>query len=232
MIGLGDKASDTSQGLINLLSPRFPHRAIASINYRLSSLDNNVKHPLHNRDVATAVNFLLDHPYPEYDKDQIILIGHSVGAFMCLSVSGLLSTYPDTRIKNPKAVVGLGLIDRIYDLRELKEYPSYTFVKDVIKADGHPCNWNSVSPTHWSLAQSGSAWPKILVIHSKDDTLLTTRQSQLMIDHFNQLARNADPVPKPSIEVDFDSVKGDHDELLKSPALADRLLKWIKPSST
>ncbi|KAG0143813.1 hypothetical protein CROQUDRAFT_80726 [Cronartium quercuum f. sp. fusiforme G11] len=230
----GDKAGGSSLGLITLLAARFPQCAIASINYRLSRSDNNVKHPDHNKDVTAALNYLVRRPHPEYDSNRIFLVGHSVGAYICLSVSGLLSGYPETKSELSGAVAGLVLVDGIYGLRELvEEYPSYRdFVEGAMGLDHHPYNWNAVSPTHWQLALKTSTMSKILVIHSRDDTLLSTRQSQLMIDHLHQLFRGSPSIANPSIEVDFDSVKGDHDELLSSPTLADRLLKWIKPSST
>ncbi|KAH9819442.1 putative Esterase/Lipase [Melampsora americana] len=229
----GDKAQSSNQVLIDNLSIRFPKWTISSINYRLSVGDDAVLHPAHNQDVANAVNFLLDRPNAQYDKSQIYLLGHSVGAFICLSVSGIFSTGISTStIQNPKSVVGLGLIDGIYGLRELiEEYPDYIdFVKQAMGPDGKPNDWQTVSPLHWSLSISNfPTSSKILIIHSKDDSLLSIKQTSLLVNHLNQLVTTSKFGSKLLIEADYNYVLGDHDELLASNQLADRIVKWLNP---
>ncbi|EGG04464.1 putative Esterase/Lipase [Melampsora larici-populina 98AG31] len=229
----GDKAEGTNQVLIDSLSIRFPKWSISTINYRLSIGTHPVIHPAHNQDVSKAVNFLLNRSNPQYDRTRIYLLGHSVGAFICLSISGILSNNdPSSIIQTPKSVIGLGLLDGIYGLRELiQEYPDYIdFVQEAIGPDGQPNDWQTVSPLHWSLSTSNfPISSKLLIIHSKDDSLLSTKQTDLFVNHLNQLVKTQSNGPKLLLEPDLTSVIGDHDELLGSNQLADRIVKWLNP---
>lgn len=188
---------------------------------------NQVKHPDHNQDVTHAIDYLLSirTPSAAYDQKKAYLFGHSVGAFIILSISGILSSpTPSPSIKNPEAILGLGLIDGIYGLKELlNEYPGYSdFVQGAIGSNGSPFDYDQISPLHWNLNPSSQS-TKILIIHSPDDTLLSPQQSKLFIDHLHQLNTRT-----LSIQIDLQSVRGDHDPLLASDALTDRISNWIQ----
>lgn len=61
--------------------------AVALVGYRLSTQDTpSVKHPDHITDVYAALTFLVknDSAYA-YDSTQLVLVGHSVGAWMALA---------------------------------------------------------------------------------------------------------------------------------------------------
>lgn len=231
---VGDKADTYSLGLIENLSTRFPHAtSIASINYRLSK-ENDVstrpiRHPSHNSDVAKAINFLVG--LPELDQvKSIYLIGHSVGAFICLSICGLLQSPYLSRIESPSKITGLVLLDGIYSLPDLLvEYPTYQdFVRNAFGNDLNFDHLRFVSPLYWTLsteARNLTVTPDVLIIHSRQDQLLTSHQSRLLkvrLDGFQMMGR---------VEMDLDTVKGEHDPLLKSPELTERIHAFVARSS-
>ncbi len=87
----GDKANKISDK-VNLLTGQ--GWAFASVNYRLSpasskDLPGDIRYPVHEQDVATAVGWLRAHSATlGTDPSRIALIGHSSGAFL----TSLLST--------------------------------------------------------------------------------------------------------------------------------------------
>lgn len=231
----GDKADVHSVGLIGNLSKQFPTAAICSVNYRLSrgrvSPESDVKHPSHNADVVRAIEHASSLPELR-DIPQTYLIGHSVGAFMCLSIAGILeppsSEAPRLSTSTCEKIRGLVLVDGIYDVvKLLDEYPSY---KDFVisafeeKASDQWQDLEVVSPLCWTASASGpQVQPRILILHSRQDSLLTVRQSELAAMALrSKLSSSSD-----KIETDFESVSGDHDKLLLSPELGSRIKSFI-----
>lgn len=112
---LQDKVEGAS--LLNHISSRtYPgHKikiACASLNYRLSTPENDVKHPDHMNDVLTALEFLKRN----YDLQNCLLLGHSAGATLAVQV------FHEFR----RQVLGMILFNGIYDLESLvDEYPDY-----------------------------------------------------------------------------------------------------------
>ncbi|OAV90820.1 hypothetical protein PTTG_02174, partial [Puccinia triticina 1-1 BBBD Race 1] len=232
----GDKADTHSVGLIKNLSSQFPKAAICSVNYRLSigkvNPDSDVTHPSHNADVARAIEHLNSLPELK-DIDEIYLIGHSTGAFICLSLAGIFEPpYPElprlTTITSKK-IHGLILVDGIYDLvKLLEEYPSYIdFVAGAFRQKGSDQlkYLKDASPISWSPSAVDPDSPRILILHSHEDSLLTIRQSELAATTLRST-----PSLDNKVESDFDSVSGDHHDLLVSPALAARIKTFITGS--
>ncbi|CAH7687331.1 Alpha/Beta hydrolase protein [Phakopsora pachyrhizi] len=228
----GDKANGFSMGLIENLSIEFPEAALSSINYRLSRASESkpIRHPTHNSDAVQAIEHLLNTPAINQVRS-VYLIGHSVGAFISLSISNILGPSPiggprlDAKIK----IAGLILVDGIYGLADLlTEYPIYKDFVDLAmgEKDSDREFLREVSPLYWNVRSSSEEkktplQTEILIIHSKQDNLLTTKQSELIYAHLKKLRAVE------RLEVDFDSVAGDHDELLKSSDLAKRIKSFI-----
>lgn len=255
---LGDKADVYSRGLMKNLSDRFANLKMCSINYRLSELvidgsgqgSIKIKHPSHNSDVIEAIESI-----DGLDRIQeIYLVGHSVGAFICLSISGILRPC-DPKLDHVRRkqdgildseqpsigsqsiigrIRGLILIDGIYDLVQLvREYPSYRdFVSGAFdrrkieeQAEDELEYWNRVSPTSWLPSSSSSlSIPRILIIHSKHDRLLSTHQSELIAKSLRSKLPN---LSDDNLQIDLESVTGDHDPLLLSSELIDRIESFL-----
>ncbi|KAL9940423.1 hypothetical protein V8E36_001128 [Tilletia maclaganii] len=142
-LNLATSASSTEAGS--------PH-AVALINYRLSpptpqtSHTTPVFHPAHINDIHAALRYILlhrPHQFPgEYDIRDVILGGHSVGAWLVASVmldppsppspsSGTMTQIPTHEALHPPTLRShihtYLLLDGIYDLDALlEEYPSYS----------------------------------------------------------------------------------------------------------
>ncbi|PLW34835.1 hypothetical protein PCANC_18727 [Puccinia coronata f. sp. avenae] len=235
----GDKANAHSIGLIRNLSDHFPTAAICSVNYRLSigkvNPTSDVKHPSHNMDVARAINHAIS--LPELKNTQnVFLIGHSVGAFMCLSLAGILEPScpeaPHLSSSTCEKIRGLVLIDGIYDLvKLLEQYPEYK--EFVVAAFGEETcdrlqDLQQASPLSWTpKVVDPKTLPRILILHSRQDSLLTILQSELAATALKSKLSLGDN----DVETDFDSVSGDHDDLLLSPKLGSRIKSFIAGNS-
>lgn len=166
---------------------------VVSINYRLSKLSSSgqplIQHPTHQEDVLSALQYLLspDSPCP---SNSITLIGHSCGAFLAC----LVAAHPSLN-GAVKAIIGL---DGIYNLSYLlEEYPDYAVFLHQAFGEDH-------------------VWPKldlksleripILVAHSKEDELLSLKQSRWFFAKLGE--REVDTV------LDVDTLKGTHHESL------------------
>lgn len=180
---------------------------VALVEYRLSLRDEKTgvisnQHPAHLEDVFAALRLLV----LDQDHD-VCLAGHSVGAWMisaalldcdqAASASSLSSSHshlppcpslgtPSERvimIRKVKAWIGL---DGIYDVQSLlQEYPDYAgFVSQAfINVNDQPLGpddtrLKGVSLPAWPCDASGHAdLPHVYIAHSKDDELLSFRQS-------------------------------------------------------
>ena len=83
--------------------------AVALVEYRLSTEDApEIQHPDHILDVYDALHFLVQnaHGYP-YDSRRLILVGHSVGAWMALASV----MEPDASISLPKNALTMPVLD-------------------------------------------------------------------------------------------------------------------------
>ncbi|PWN50418.1 alpha/beta-hydrolase [Violaceomyces palustris] len=166
-----------------------------------------VIHPAHIKDVYDALTFLKEQGGERgrfrgsYDHQLFHLVGHSVGAWMALGAATLpsIDQPKGDGVHSPFGMPVLGenvrrsirsfvLVDGIYDLTSLlEEYPSYaSFVNQATLRTG--ASWGKtpreifgpISSPSWRLAQSYSddlVVPRLHLLHSKDDELLSLRQT-------------------------------------------------------
>ncbi|SNX81437.1 related to Serine protease [Melanopsichium pennsylvanicum] len=173
-------------------------KAVAIIDYRLSVKDEKsglakVIHPTHAQDVCDALSFLRRRE--DVPKDGWIIVGHSIGAWLTLAaiIEGGVGTgnsiYPEPMPEPDKAardaIKTCILVDGIFSITKLlKEYPDYEgFVAQAFLPLPGPSNYGAVSCETWPLALEG----KVLhVWHSKDDELLSFKQSMDVIKHLDE----------------------------------------------
>ena len=114
-----------------------------SVNYRLSAVDNQVRHPDHVEDVAAAVAWVRERAAAfGGDPSRIALLGHSAGAHLV----ALLAT-------NPRFLAAHGMAPR--DLACVGSYDSEYTVEDIIARDesyktvfgDDPAAWRDASPS-------------------------------------------------------------------------------------
>jgi len=92
-----------------------------SINYRLSSKENDIKYPTHLNDAITAVNWIYDN-IKSYggSRENIYILGFSGGAHLAASVMAKMDDVAVKKI-NPK-IKGFVLLDGImYDIKMIKD---------------------------------------------------------------------------------------------------------------
>lgn len=102
----GDKKEfhDLADGLTHA-----ENMAVALIEYRLSTKDApEIQHPDHILDVYDALRFLVQNTqkYP-YDAQRIVLVGHSVGAWMALASV----MEPDASVTLPQGALTMPVLD-------------------------------------------------------------------------------------------------------------------------
>ncbi|KAM0792942.1 hypothetical protein ACM66B_002701 [Microbotryomycetes sp. NB124-2] len=164
-----------------------------------------------------------------WDRRKLIAIGHSAGTFIALSLT-LKPTGPDPSFsslpdKVRKAVCHVVCVDGIFDLPSLlDEYPSYdSFVGEAFGLD--PAVLEQESPARWQLHEDAQS-RKVLVLHSRDDELLSLRQPEEFVKRFSDL----DGVRRgtATVEVDYDTLTGTHDGVLRTDALPCKVAGWLR----
>ncbi|GAA6003394.1 hypothetical protein JCM10207_000312 [Rhodosporidiobolus poonsookiae] len=225
---------------------------LAILEYRLAPAS---PHPAQIEDVLAGLSLLTDPLLPvesgaaKWDRSRLIVAGHSAGAFMAATLvlsppassSSSGSTIQPAFSVPPairRAVAGIVCIDGIYDLPSLlDEYPSYHyFVDDAFGTDAAVLA--AESPARWELPEDDAREGRkvrVLVLHSKEDELLSLRQPRVFLRRLKQLygAGNSakmtadDAVGEEderdlpdNVEVDFESVRGTHEGLLRTEELA------------
>lgn len=218
---------------------------LAVLEYRLSP---DSQHPAHLDDVQAGLSLLSsaddallpgEQGTPAWNRSRLVLLGHSVGAFMCLQLllgpppSGSKASALDPRIQS--RIEAAFLIDGIYDLPSLlEEYPSYrSFVQEAFGEDAKGA-YEVESPARWPVRSSVLSRTEMHVLHSRQDELLSLAQPHYLL-HRLGLARTAalaaaaaaggsesDLPPLRPLKVDFEALTGTHDEVVhaKSEALA------------
>ncbi|BGP18847.1 hypothetical protein JCM10213_003502 [Rhodosporidiobolus nylandii] len=254
--------SESKEDFVNTLVPRLlKHTGVplAVLEYRLAP---SSPHPAQINDVLSGLSLLTgavldaEGGSPKWDRQKLFVAGHSAGAFMAASLvlrppspppaSPSASTNePHTALHSfavPRAIrrhiFGIICIDGIYDLPSLlAEYPSYHyFVDDAFGTDAEVLA--AESPARWGLHEDDEREGRrvrVLVLHSREDELLSLRQPRVFLRQLRQLyvagaggQKSADePVEgneerdlPDNVEVDFDSVTGTHEGLLDTEELA------------
>jgi acetyl esterase/lipase len=162
-------------------------------NYRLTNLENKLRHPAHAQDILQLLNFVLSWSGPQeyqflpYDPNQIFLMGHSCSAHMLTCIlldSSEPSLAPSEALL--QAVRGVVLSEGIYDIDTLlKSFPTYRdwFIVDTF---GNLPAYDQYLATRMPL-RGGANHISWIIIHSKGDTLVDMGQSQAMYEHLRCL---------------------------------------------
>lgn len=198
--------------------------AVALVGYRLSLAIEGTDatdapcysnpHPAHLEDIFSALRYLIlqrtSLHRDEYDANNILLAGHSVGAWMVAAV--LLDPHQtalDPEIPSLGSTEGQSqsirssirmfvLLDGIYNLVSLLgEYPSYRgFVSQAVPNKGDESTLKAASATSWPLANK-SHYPsrglRSVIVHSNDDELLSFSQSIEMATYLSEAANKVWP---------------------------------------
>lgn len=216
----------------NILSRDGSRANLIGVNYRLSP---QFKHPSHLIDVVTALNTLNVH----YSIDNIILVGHSVGATLLLQllnykqIIDLGVDKSDPRItNNPPASLNVSLkdlvfVDGIYDIVDLiDEYPGYAlFVNEAFNSLQHYKDSSQLSSTVFQknplFALAGET-PRFTVVQSLQDELLSARQTHGFVKFLDSLG---------IVPLVFFGNYGLHEQVYKLDQLANILLELINSTS-
>jgi hypothetical protein len=204
----------------------FTGAAVAVPNYRLSPKTPQdgppLLHPHHTLDILHFLEYIRtwDGPQhsstrsgPLYDHTKIFLIGHSCSAHMLASIFLDSSAVTPELAPSPdllSAVQGIVVSEGIYDLDVLlNSFPSY---KDyfVDAAFGFGPSYAQYSVARYPL-RAGASHVKWLVLHSKGDTLIDQRQSDMMLDHLRNLYSQS---TNDSVSHNFTELDEEHDPLL------------------
>lgn len=207
---------------------------VACLEYRLAPTD---PHPAQALDSLSGLSLLaspallpLENNSPRWDRNSIYFIGHSAGAFIALSL--VLQPPKGSKLEGAvekdvrSAVKGVICVDGIYDLPTLlEEYPSYdSFVNDAF---GLELSYLAqVSPARWDLVEEEERELKILILHSKEDELLSLKQPDEFVRRFK--ARLEDKQGRGSVEVDYESLKDSHAQLLNREELPLAVGQWVR----
>lgn len=166
---------DDFLNIIDLLKPTC-HYNLVGINYRLSP---KVKHPAHLEDVFHGLQTIQKNTMTKL----FLLVGHSVGATLILQLLNYHELARKHNVCNDLVFENVYFVDGIYDVPELlKEYTEYkSFVMEAFSGETDYREATQVSKEGFT---SFECVPKtLIVVHSKQDELLSERQARLFA-HF------------------------------------------------
>ncbi|KAJ1564587.1 hypothetical protein HK096_007239 [Nowakowskiella sp. JEL0078] len=193
----------------------------AVIGYRLSSNFNNLRHPSHLEDVATAIRFLVSKEievYFGFVPERLYLIGHSAGA----QITGILVLQSQKWLGDVsdciKGVIG---VEGIYDIPGMiTDYPSYReFVELAFGPQDQNNVWEAASPLYCELDRLDSNFPAYLIIHSLEDELLKPDPS---VQFFNFIQKFG------GLAVINTELCGNHFGILKTKIFLDCCLDFVR----
>lgn len=208
---------------------------LACLEYRLAPTS---PHPAQALDSLSGLSLLAspsllppENDSPRWDRNSIYLIGHSAGAFIALSL--VLQPPKGSKLDGAvekearRAVKGVICVDGIYDLPSLlEEYPTYDyFVNDAFGLE--PSYLAHESPARWGLIEEeGERELKVLVLHSKEDELLSLRQPDEFVQRFKATLEEREG--RGSVEVDYEALKDGHAQLLNMEELPLAVGEWVR----
>ncbi|ORZ32605.1 Alpha/Beta hydrolase protein [Catenaria anguillulae PL171] len=222
-----------------LLATRLAHATglpVAVPGYRMSlpaKDPNRPIHPAHQIDIEHALTFLTTTgPIYGWNAAQrgLCLIGHSAGSHLATSI-----------LLNPKTVSGASLhvrsivaLDGIFDLADMvDEYGEY-YRDFTEQAFGPPANWAAASPVYFARdaqrvkdAVDKRKCEAILVVHSREDELLSVRQPNGFMKALVS-GNEASGGAIHWVERDYESVRGTHDAMLEGTAVVERIRRFVK----
>lgn len=240
----GDKEEYHAQARFWASNKRYP-LAVAVINYRLSSMDEDggpIKYPDHVHDCAAAIKWFRypgRNAYYGYDPDRIFLVGHSVGA----QLAGVLTLDPRWLGDDYRAIRGVVGVQGVYDLPKLVD--SMPFFLPFVEAafgrreDEEKRLWIYASPQYLLLPDHYRMAPQ-LIVHSPEDDALDGDQAVHYRDHLRSIvSKEAQapgyPAPDPERRIQLiTQLSGGHYEVLLSPefpALVVNFVDSIYPES-
>lgn len=187
---------------------------LVGINYKLSP---KYKHPSHIHDIVRC----LDHLNKTYDIKQILIVGHSVGAFMALQLLNYQHFVPDCGVELNVDIFGMILVDGIYDVVELlEEYgDSYRdFVADAFHDEAHYREASQVLGK-MRMEPSTTLFEKAIIVQSSEDELLSGRQLECLMRMFHERK-----IPFRYIYQNL----GKHDEVYRSHGLFCIIHEFLK----
>lgn len=201
---------------------------VAVPNYRLTprepTADSALLHPAHAEDILRFLTFA--HEWdgspisagPLYDPERIFLMGHSCGAHMLASI--ILDSAPITPSLAPRpallrAVQGVILSEGIYDIDLLlASSPDYR-TWFIASAFGEHHSYAAYATTNFPVRKDGGhiRW---LVVHSKGDTLVDQRQSEVMYEHLQRIHEEQDGgSSNRRVFKDWEALNEEHNDILR-----------------
>ncbi|KAF9439202.1 Kynurenine formamidase [Entomortierella beljakovae] len=209
--------------------------SIASVKGNPSSVPLEAQHPKHVQDVATAIGYLYKHAqdYGGYNREQIILVGHSAGGH----ITGLLALRPDLYLEPVEAQLGLlkgtlhsavsGVIgvEGIYNVDALlKRWPSYRDF--IVQAFGeNPEALVCGSPDGQRIPDSEPfTIPRYAVIQSNQDELVEREQAT---EYFSYLQSVASAADTDKLVLEFGDW-GKHDDMLQTSQFIETITKHVQ----
>ncbi|GAA5951276.1 hypothetical protein JCM3765_002432 [Sporobolomyces pararoseus] len=231
--------SEAKEDFVKTLVPKvikLTQLPLAVVEYRLSP---EVSHPQHILDVISGLSLLTssnlldcEQGIAKWDRSNLSLAGHSVGAFLCCQ----LSLSPPSTLKSfsvpskiRKSIRGIMIIAGIYDLNDmLIEYPDYSdWTGDAMGLDKEVLEKESVS--NWSLFEDEEGKRmKVFLVSGKEDELVSERQADLMVKQLKRMLGNDDKAIEKRLKVDYDTVKGTHDSMLHKDEIPRLWADWTK----
>ena len=157
------------------LQKRLPGYAIANINYRLASNNNNL-FPTQENDVKAAVEFLLNRSGEYKISKQLVLIGASAGAHL-----SLLHSYKHNTNSTIKAVISLFGPTELVSLYNSPPNPSIPLLLAGVTGGtpaSHATIYQQSSPYNFVSAKSSPT----LLFHGGNDPLVPASQSTQLKD--------------------------------------------------
>lgn len=190
-----------------------------------------LKHPEHAQDIVMALTAIKESSKLNNTKQsrKLYLIGHSCGAHMLStimldppSIEGIPSnpTLPEDIYDTVEAVI---ICEGIYDIDLLlATFPDYQdFIDGAFLMDGETSNksLSRFSVNHYIVRPEAKA--RWLVVHSPGDRLVDMPQAEAI---YSQLQSEYQRIGSKSVQElvksDFTTLKGDHDDLLKTSEFA------------
>lgn len=203
---------------------------VAVPNYRLTTPATPIQHPIHAEDVLSFLNFILtwEGPFSNekaiYDRRKLYLIGHSCSAHMlsCIYLSPANPNIAPSLVPSLELLAstrGLIFSEGIYDIDLLlRSFPGYKewFIANTFGDCGSYTDFNVAA---YDLRTGGEniRW---LILHSKDDSLVDQTQAETMYEY---LLRSGCA----GVEKDWESIKGEHNDILVSDAYCKVVVLFV-----
>lgn len=181
--------------MIEYIHSKAPELNLFSINYRLSP---KVKHPCHLVDVISALQWLNSH----YGIVSTSLVGHSVGATLCLQLLNYKQLLAEEANNTPDLLKvkleKVFLLDGIFDVVKLvEEYgaPYEEFINSAFISKEHYKRAIQLSNEKFHVPGYATDFEaQLYIVYSLDDELISPKQHQLLEEHYSRYFNVSLPV--------------------------------------